>query len=114
MSVKSTGVTGDNPKTTLYINGDFIAGRDATTANVTSQIHLEGSQTVLTGNFIHELNGTIGQNGLNNSNVFVLPYPYTDTKASRFVFRGTNTQYIKTDQAYSSTLKGYNYINFRI
>lgn len=112
MSVKSTGVTGDNPKTTLYINGDFIAGRDATTASVTSQIHLEGSQTVLTGNFIHELNGTIGQNGLNNSNVFVLPTSYTATTASRFVFRGTSTQYIKTDQAYSPTLKGYNYINF--
>ncbi|MBD8346762.1 T9SS type A sorting domain-containing protein [Dysgonomonas sp. HGC4] len=115
MSVKSTGVTGDNPKTTLYINGDFIAGRDATTTSVRSQIHLEGSQTVLTGNFIHEVNGAIGETGAvsyHNSNVFVLPYPYTDTNASRFVFRGTSTQYIKTDQAYSPTLKGNNYITF--
>ncbi|MBF0577261.1 T9SS type A sorting domain-containing protein [Dysgonomonas sp. GY617] len=108
MSVKSTGIAGDATKTTLYINGDFIAGRDATTSSVVSEIHLEGSQTVLTGNFIHELNGTIGR----NSHVFVLPTPYTATTASRFVFRGTDTQYIKTDQAYSPTLKGGNYINF--
>lgn len=112
MSVKSTGIAGDNSKTTLYINGDFIAGRDATTSSVRSQIHLEGSQTVLTGNFIHELNGPSGQNGGESSNVFVLPTSYTATTASRFVFRGTTTQYIKTDQGYSVLLKGNNFINF--
>lgn len=112
MSVKSTGVSGSSPNTTLYINGNFIAGRDATTGTVKSEIYLEGSQTVLTGDFIHELNGAIASSSGIYSNVFVLPASYTTTTASRFVFRGTGTQYIRTDQAYSASLKGQNYINF--
>lgn len=110
MSVKSTGVNVADPKTTLYIKGDFVAGRDATDADVRSQIYLEGSQTVLTGNFIHELNAAATSDV--SSNVFVLPASYSSTSASRFVFRGTSAQSIGTTQAYSALLKGENYINF--
>ena len=48
MSVKSTDAT----QTTLYINGNFIAGHDAATV---CDITLSNSQTVLTGDFIHDL-----------------------------------------------------------
>ena len=79
MSVKSTDVN----NTTLYINGDFIAGHDATAA---CNITLDNSRTVLTGDFIHDLNGGTPA----NTTVF----NYTTGDNSRFVFRGTTAQTI--------------------
>lgn len=102
MSVKSTDVN----NTTLYINGDFIAGHDgaATACNIT----LDNSRTVLTGDFIHDLNG--GGFPYYGSNVF----NYTDGDNSRFVFRGTTAQTIKlaSGLTYNHYLKGENYIKF--
>lgn len=103
MSVKSTNVN----NTTLYINGNFIAGHDATAA---CNITLDNSQTVLTGDFIHDLNGGTPA----NTTVF----NYTASDASRFVFRGTATQTIKLATGltyganYSQYLKGQNNIKF--
>lgn len=103
MSVKSTNVN----NTTLYINGNFIAGHDATAA---CNITLDNSQTVLTGDFIHDLNGGTPA----NTTVF----NYTASDASRFVFRGTAAQTIKLATGltyganYSQYLKGQNNIKF--
>nr|WP_297165747.1 T9SS type A sorting domain-containing protein [uncultured Dysgonomonas sp.] len=105
MSVKSTDVT----NTTLYINGDFIAGHDATAA---CNITLDNSRTVLTGDFIHDLNGGTPA----NTNVF----NYNASDRSRFVFRGTTAQSIKLASGltyglnYGQYLKGQNYIKFPI
>lgn len=103
MSVKSTDVT----NTTLYINGDFIAGHDgaATACNIT----LDNSRTVLTGDFIHDLNGGTPA----NTTVF----NYTTGDNSRFVFNGSTAQNIKlapglTYGVYGQYLKGQNYIKF--
>lgn len=102
MSVKSTDVN----NTTLYINGDFIAGHDATAA---CNITLDNSRTVLTGDFIHDLNGGTPA----NTTVF----NYTTGDNSRFVFRGTTAQTIKlasglTYGVYGQYLKGQNNIKF--
>lgn len=103
MAVKSANAN----NTTLYINGNFIAGHDA--ANQ-CQISLSNSQTVLTGNFIHDLNGGIPA----NTTVF----NFTAGDASRFVFRGTAAQTIKLADgltygtSYNPILKGQNNINF--
>ena len=102
MSVKSTDVN----NTTLYINGNFIAGHDATAA---CNITLDNSRTVLTGDFIHDLNGGTPA----NTTVF----NYTTGDNSRFVFRGTTAQTIKlasglTYGVYGQYLKGQNNIKF--
>lgn len=103
MSVKSTNVN----NTTLYINGNFIAGHDATAA---CNITLDNSRTVLTGDFIHDLNGGTPA----NTTVF----NYTAGDASRFVFRGTAAQTIKLATGltyglnYRQYLKGQNNIKF--
>lgn len=108
MSVKST-----NPSnTTLYINGNFIAGHDA--ANK-CQITLSNSQTVLTGNFIHDLNSRaipLPGGGFNTT------FDYAVGDASRFVFRGTAAQTIGLapgvvyGTTYDPILKGQNNVKF--
>lgn len=103
MSVKSTDVS----KTTLYINGNFIAGHDNATA---CDITLSNSQTVLTGDFIHDLNGGTPANSTT--------FKFGAGDASRFVFKGTAAQSIKLasgltyGSGYAQALKGQNNINF--
>lgn len=104
MSVKSTDAT----QTTLYINGNFIAGHDnATVCDIT----LSNSQTVLTGDFIHDLNG-----GTSPANSTTFKFGVGD--ASRFVFRGSAAQSIKLASGltygrdYLQSKKGANNINF--
>lgn len=108
MSVKST----DPSNTTLYINGNFIAGHDA--ANK-CQITLSNSQTVLTGNFIHDLNSRAipaPSGGFNTT------FDYAVGDASRFVFRGTAAQTIGLASGvvygttYDPVLKGQNNVKF--
>lgn len=109
MSVKSANDPSIASNTTLYINGDFIAGHDATTA---CNITLDNSRTVLTGDFIHDLNGGTPA----NTNVF----NYTPYNQARFVFAGTAAQSIKLASGltyglnYGQYLKGQNYIKFPI
>ncbi len=97
--------------TILYVDGDFIASRDAADANVKSDIYVESSKTVITGNFIEDMRYVDG----NNSNVFTFPGVNTtgyDAKASVISFRGTAPQRIMTRWGYDSHRKGANYINF--
>jgi len=107
MSVVSTNAN----STTLYVNGDFIVGGDATTQ---SEIHLDKSQTVITGNFVHNVPYDVAQT--QGRNVFVLPSSY-DSNKSKIVFRAAD-QTSPTAQAITTTLtydlvgKGVNYINF--
>ncbi|PXV58418.1 putative secreted protein (Por secretion system target) [Dysgonomonas alginatilytica] len=128
MSVKGD-YTKMTSNTTLYINGDFIAGGGVDLGGnvVTCNIYLEGSQTVLTGDFIHDINLTSKTYPSAVSNVFTLlegAYESSYPKAAaRFVFRGTKPQYIKLAdgliygggniaKGYPQKLKGTNYINF--
>ncbi|MDU1904830.1 MAG: T9SS type A sorting domain-containing protein [Dysgonomonas sp.] len=107
MSIVSTNAN----STTLYVNGDFIAGGDATTQ---SEIHLDKSQTVITGNFVHNVPYDVAQS--QGRNLFVLPSNY-DSNKSKFVFRAADqanptAQTITTTLAYDLVGKGVNYINF--
>lgn len=107
MSVKSANVN----NTTLYINGDFIAGHDnATVCDIT----LSNSKTVLTGNFIHDLNSQ-------NTPAYSTTFDYADGDNSQFVFRGSAAQTIKLKDGliygggtagYPQNLKGLNNIKF--
>lgn len=126
----------DISATTLYIGGDFIVGggSDSYGNTTISQIHLKGSKTVLTGDFIHDIN-LVSRNSTPTvySQIFYMPTgifyestgaSYYRLNSSRFVFRGTKAQSIRLAdglvyglnpiyaKTYSTTYKGLNYIDF--
>lgn len=117
-------VVGTNPDNTiLYVAGDFIASRDATDMTVKSDIYLQGSKTVILGDFYQD--GVLDDFSSTPipANVFSLPPTYTDANKSKIEFRGTDAQAIKTRLAkfnansgsnlkYSPLWKATNYINF--
>lgn len=110
MSISSAGVDG----VTLYIDGDFVAGRDANNNSIVSRIVLDNSsKTILTGDFVHDLNG-----GSVSTNIFEQGSSgVAGFKGSQFIFRGTSAQSIKLAEGltygeYPQSLKGLNYINF--
>lgn len=100
---KMSVIAADTTKTTLFIGGNFVAGGDATTK---SDIFVNGSKTVLTGDFVQNAELVPGA----NNTVFSTTKGATPSK---IVFRGTTAQEIKTDlTAYNSLRKGANYISF--
>lgn len=118
-------IVGTDPtKTVLYVAGDFVASRDASDGTVRSDIYLEGSKTVILGNFYQDaaLDDLSGSDVL--ANVFSLPSDYfTGTnKSSKIEFRGTTPQLIGTRLTkfnlgasalkYSPAWKAANYIDF--
>lgn len=104
MVVKGTSPT----NTVLYIKGDFVSG-SSTDKTTTSQIALQNSRTVLTGNFRHNASASA-------STVFTPVGTATgeSTADAVFEFRGIATQKITTDSTTYATIpnKGTSYINF--
>ena len=102
MVVKGT----DPTNTVLFIKGDFMAGT-STDGTTTSEITLNSSRTVLTGDFKHDALG---------STVFTEVGTATgeSTADAVFEFRGSAKQNITTDGTTYATIpdKGTSYINF--
>lgn len=99
-------VVGQTPtNTVLYVGGDFIVSRDAVDPAVKSEIFVDKSRTVITGDFIQDASFEDGT----NANAFSLPTE--NANGAVIAFKG-GTQYVKTRLGYNSQRKGSNYINF--
>lgn len=101
MAVQGKG----NSNTVLYINGDFISGTRAegTTTKSVSDVTLTSSNTVLTGNFYHNVPDSISGATVFNA-----------ASNGSFEFRGTTKQMITTAGTTYSQIpdKGLSFIDF--
>lgn len=95
-------VAQDTTKTTLYINGDFVAATDADDNTITSKILVKNSRVVLTGDF---------KNNVTEGTVFIRPAAADE---GLFEFRSNVAQAITTDGTTYATIpsKKTSYIDF--
>lgn len=124
---KMAVVSTDNTKTTLYIGGNLVSGRDATDPNVFCDIYLKNSKTVLTGDLIHD--AAIGTTTARDSHVFsydtgaaptpslesnsVIAPPGVQSNPSILEFRNiTKAQKVTTSTAFNYDWKTRAYIKF--
>lgn len=118
MSIVGTG----SANAVLYVDGDFVADRDANTQTIKSDIYLENSKIVITGDLYQNAAYDDKSGNVEASHIFSLPTTDYANKRSVIEFRGTGEQKIatgltqfnlaSTPRKFISEWKATNYIDF--